>query len=223
MDSNMYSYARHYNSADLHDVPVASSSYHPQTAYLQSQSTRMSFSGPSHSSYIPEPQQDVQNSYISSESLSASHHILMDPSSVPHMRHQTTSSTSSASSTSHGTISMRRGSPSSPLSPDLPLPQGPRPRRSPASRHLALPDDIDDDSDDEPLPPNASERERSEWKKRRNTKAARRSRKRKMIYTERLEANVEKLRLEKEMWRTRALTLRQLLKSHNLPCPDFED
>ncbi|KAJ3796334.1 hypothetical protein GGU11DRAFT_686002 [Lentinula aff. detonsa] len=130
---------------------------------------------------------------------------------------------SSASSSGRGTTNPRNGSPKSPRSPDHPLPQAPRTRRSPASRHLPLPDDFDDDSDDEPLPPNASERERLEWKKRRNTKAARRSRKRKMIYTERLEANVEKLRLEKEMWRTRALTLRQLLKSHNLPCPDFDD
>ncbi|KAJ3785595.1 hypothetical protein GGU10DRAFT_354351 [Lentinula aff. detonsa] len=213
MDSGMYSYPHHYNPAEMQDVPVASSSYDPLTAaYLQNQSARMPFSGTSHSSYAPEPQQDSQSSYLGSESLPTSHHPYMDLSGL-----------SSASSSGRGTTNPRNGSPKSPRSPDHPLPQAPRTRRSPASRHLPLPDDFDDDSDDEPLPPNASERERLEWKKRRNTKAARRSRKRKMIYTERLEANVEKLRLEKEMWRTRALTLRQLLKSHNLPCPDFDD
>ncbi|KAJ3755322.1 hypothetical protein EV360DRAFT_72960 [Lentinula raphanica] len=208
MDRRMYSYPHQYNPSEVQDVPAASSSYDSQTAaYLQNHTTRMSYSGSSQCSYIPEPQQGSQSPYLGSTSLPPSHHTYMDLSNV------------SVPVPSHN----RNGSPKSPNSPDIPLPPVPRPRRSPASRHLPLPEDFDEDSDDEPLPPNATERERIEWKKRRNTKAARRSRKRKMIYTERLEANVEKLRLEKEMWRTRALTLRQLLKSHNLPCPDFED
>ncbi|KAJ4465700.1 hypothetical protein C8J55DRAFT_249549 [Lentinula edodes] len=222
MDNNMYSYAHHYSPADLQELAVASGSYDPRTAaYIQS--SRVPFSGASHGSYIPESQQDPQSSYIDPESLSTSHHTFVNPSSVSRLQQQVPPSTSPTSSTGRGAIGMRHGSPNSPHSPDIPLPQAPRPRRSPASRHLALPDDIDDESDDDPLPPNASERERTEWKKRRNTRAARRSRKRKMMYTERLEDQVEKLRTEKEIWRTRALTLRQLLKSHNLPCPDFED
>lgn len=176
------------------------------------------------SSYILEPQPDPQSSYIPAEPQS-DQYILEPPSSShrtysPSHAHNASSS-SSSSSTPGLTHHRRHSSPNSPLSPDVPLPRTVA-RRSPNQRFLALPDD-NDSSDDEPLSPNATEKERAEWRKRRNTKAARRSRKRKVQYTEQLEAIVEKLQREKDMWRTRALTLSQLLKGHNIPSPTFED
>ena len=38
-----------------------------------------------------------------------------------------------------------------------------------------------------------------------------------------LEKSVEKLTTEKEIWKTRALTLRYLLNNNGIPCPDFDD
>ncbi|KAF9059331.1 hypothetical protein BDP27DRAFT_1341678 [Rhodocollybia butyracea] len=218
MDRDMFSYP--FNTADMHDASAAPSSYELQ-AFIDS--SGMASAEPSQNPYLPQ-RRDSQNSYISpNESIQGPHHALPSPPALPsHTLHS--HSNSSSSSSSAGPRSRRQGSPNSPLNMDLPLPYPqPRSRRSPNQRILPLPEDFDDDSDDEPLPPDASEKEKSEWRKRRNTKAARRSRKRKVLYTERLEASVAQLRLEKETWRTRALTLRQLLKSHSLPCPDFED
>ncbi|KAF5332455.1 hypothetical protein D9611_005355 [Ephemerocybe angulata] len=76
---------------------------------------------------------------------------------------------------------------------------------------------------EEPLGPNATDQDKIEWKRRQNTLAARRSRKRKLMQQQQLEQAVEDLTREKEIWRTRALTLRQLLISHGILCPDFKD
>ncbi|KAE9402175.1 hypothetical protein BT96DRAFT_918377 [Gymnopus androsaceus JB14] len=95
-------------------------------------------------------------------------------------------------------------------------------RRSPTVQaHMS--DDEDDELTEEPPAENATDQEKIDYKRRQNTLAARRSRKRKLVYTQQLEGTVDRLTMEKEMWRTRALTLRQLLRSHNLPCPDFKD
>ncbi|KIK64015.1 hypothetical protein GYMLUDRAFT_161993 [Collybiopsis luxurians FD-317 M1] len=96
-------------------------------------------------------------------------------------------------------------------------------RRSPNQVLHVLEEDEDDELTEEPLPENATDQEKIDYKRRQNTLAARRSRKRKLLYTQQLEATVERLSAEMEMWRTRALTLRQLLRSHNVPCPDFND
>ncbi|KAF5391210.1 hypothetical protein D9757_003077 [Collybiopsis confluens] len=95
-------------------------------------------------------------------------------------------------------------------------------RRSPPQA-LPMSDDEDDELTEEAPPENATDQEKIDYKRRQNTLAARRSRKRKLLYTQQLEVTVEHLSAEVEMWRTRALTLRQLLRSHNLPCPDFHD
>ncbi|KAF9070733.1 hypothetical protein BDP27DRAFT_1196794, partial [Rhodocollybia butyracea] len=95
------------------------------------------------------------------------------------------------------------------------------PSQTQSSRYLS--EDEDDELTEEPLAENATDQEKIEYKRRQNTLAARRSRARKLVYTQQLEATVEHLTQQKEMWRTRALTLRQLLKSHNIPCPDFKD
>ncbi|KIK71474.1 hypothetical protein GYMLUDRAFT_33651 [Collybiopsis luxurians FD-317 M1] len=74
-----------------------------------------------------------------------------------------------------------------------------------------------------PLPPNASEEQRKAWVKRRNTRSAKLSRMRRMLYIRRLEEDVETLKREKERWYTRAQTLRQLLISNGISIPPFID
>jgi hypothetical protein len=81
----------------------------------------------------------------------------------------------------------------------------------------------EDELTEEPPASNATDQEKIEWKRRQNTLAARRSRKRKMLNVQRLEESVERLTREREVWKTRALTLRQLLHSHGIICPDFRD
>ena len=91
-------------------------------------------------------------------------------------------------------------------------------------RHSRAPsDDEEDELNEEPPAPSASEQEKSGWKRRQNTLAARRSRKRKLLYQQSLEMTVERLTMEKEVWKTRALTLKQLLQGHGITCPDFND
>lgn len=83
--------------------------------------------------------------------------------------------------------------------------------------------DEEDELTEEPPAANATDQEKIEYKRRQNTLAARRSRKRKMQYTQNLQETVEKLMIEKEVWKTRALTLKQLLQSHGVACPDFPE
>jgi hypothetical protein len=89
--------------------------------------------------------------------------------------------------------------------------------------HSQPSDEEDDELTEEPPAANATDQEKIEWKRRQNTLAARRSRKRKMVYQQQLETTVERLTMEKEVWKTRALTLKQLLQGHGIPCPDFKD
>lgn len=58
-----------------------------------------------------------------------------------------------------------------------------------------------------------------EAKRRQNTLAARRSRKRKLEYQRELEASVEKEKEEKDQWKTRALFYKALLESHGHDVP----
>jgi len=60
-------------------------------------------------------------------------------------------------------------------------------------------------------------------KRKKNTIAARKSRMKKLEQKAALEKSVEKLTTEKEIWKTRALTLRSLLNNNGIPCPDFDD
>lgn len=84
-------------------------------------------------------------------------------------------------------------------------------------------DEEEDELTEEPPASNATDQEKIEWKRRQNTLAARRSRKRKMQNVQRLEETVERLTREREIWKTRALTLKQLLISHGIICPEFRD
>ncbi|KAF5328276.1 hypothetical protein D9758_017847 [Tetrapyrgos nigripes] len=65
--------------------------------------------------------------------------------------------------------------------------------------------------------PNASEKEQIEWKRRQNTLAARKSRKRKLEHQQSLENKVDDLMVEVERWKTKAQTLEQILRSHGVP------
>jgi len=60
-------------------------------------------------------------------------------------------------------------------------------------------------------------------KRKKNTIAARKSRMKKLEQKAALEKSVEKLTTEKEIWKTRALTLRSLLNNNGIPCPDFDN
>jgi len=91
-------------------------------------------------------------------------------------------------------------------------------------RSLSQPSDEEEDElTEEPLSANATDQEKIEYKRRQNTLAARRSRKRKLMHQQQLEEAVERLTREKEIWKTRALTLSNLLRSHGITCPDFHD
>jgi hypothetical protein len=83
--------------------------------------------------------------------------------------------------------------------------------------------DEEDQLEDEAftLPPNPTEQELIEAKRRQNTIAARRSRKRKLEYQRELEDSVEAMKEERDMWKSRALTYHALIKSHGLDSPDF--
>ena len=61
-----------------------------------------------------------------------------------------------------------------------------------------------------------------EAKRRQNTLAARRSRKRKLEYQRELEMSIEREKEEKEMWRQRAMLYQAVLESHGHEVPSFE-
>ncbi|EAU86412.1 hypothetical protein CC1G_05406 [Coprinopsis cinerea okayama7 len=84
-------------------------------------------------------------------------------------------------------------------------------------------DEEEDELQEAPPGPNATEREQIEWKRRQNTLAARKSRKRKLEYQQKLESDVERLTQERDNWKTRALTLQSLLVSHGIRFNEFQD
>jgi hypothetical protein len=81
--------------------------------------------------------------------------------------------------------------------------------------------DEEDQLDDYVLPPNPTEKDLIEQKRRQNTVAARRSRKRKLEHVQLLEKSLEEERQQKEQWRQRALMLSSILSGLNQPVPDF--
>ena len=98
-------------------------------------------------------------------------------------------------------------------------------RTSPTTRRLSRSYPYSDDEEeplDKPLPDNATEQEKLDWRRRQNTLAARKSRKRKQDQMQQLQDDVQRLSKEKDVWRERALMMKQLLISHGLPSPNFE-
>jgi len=89
------------------------------------------------------------------------------------------------------------------------------------TRHQML--DGEEDELEEPLKPNATELEQIEWKRRQNTLAARKSRKRKLQHQQELENEVADLSADREKWKQRALTLQGVLQANGIPFSDFQD
>ncbi|KIM38238.1 hypothetical protein M413DRAFT_30359 [Hebeloma cylindrosporum] len=87
------------------------------------------------------------------------------------------------------------------------------------------------DSDDEGVSsegpenpgPDATEQEKIEYKRRMNTLAARRSRRRRLAQFHKLEEDVVRLNRERDIWKERALMMERMLSTHGLPCPNFEN
>ncbi|KAK7040786.1 hypothetical protein VNI00_009692 [Paramarasmius palmivorus] len=70
----------------------------------------------------------------------------------------------------------------------------------------------DDEEDElEALPPNATEKQQIEYRRRQNTLAARRSRKRKLLYQQELEETVERLQTAVETWKAKVELFRGIL------------
>lgn len=84
------------------------------------------------------------------------------------------------------------------------------------NRSQAFADEEDELAGDGPGP-NATEKEQIEWKRRQNTLAARKSRKRKLEHQQMLETRVDELTVEVERWKAKAQTLEQILRSHGVP------
>ncbi|EGN93964.1 hypothetical protein SERLA73DRAFT_145018 [Serpula lacrymans var. lacrymans S7.3] len=91
------------------------------------------------------------------------------------------------------------------------------------ARSQAFGDEEDQLNEDVVINSSMTEQEQIEAKRRQNTIAARRSRKRKLEYQRELEDNVEQYKRESEVWKSRALTCQALLRSHNIECPPFPD
>ncbi|KAH9891798.1 hypothetical protein C8Q73DRAFT_700911 [Cubamyces lactineus] len=79
----------------------------------------------------------------------------------------------------------------------------------------------EDELEDE-IPIDQNDLDAIEAKRRQNTLAARRSRKRKLEYQRELEASVEREKEEKEMWKRRAAVLQALLESHGHEVPSID-
>lgn len=117
------------------------------------------------------------------------------------------------------TQTRKYATPSSTSRKDVPAVFANKRKRGPAF------DDFEEDelASTEPLRPNATEKEKIEWKRRQNTLAARKSRKRKLEHQLYLETKVEGLEREVGMWKTRAKTLQSVLRNNNIPVADFPD
>ncbi|KIK55144.1 hypothetical protein GYMLUDRAFT_48095, partial [Collybiopsis luxurians FD-317 M1] len=87
------------------------------------------------------------------------------------------------------------------------------------TRTAAFGDNDEDDGEEVVMAapgPDATELEKIEYKRRQNSIAARRSRRRKLEYTRVLQLRVDELKMELEQWKTRAETLQEILRSHSI-------
>ena len=80
----------------------------------------------------------------------------------------------------------------------------------------------EEDELEEDVTLNVGDMDAIEAKRRQNTLAARRSRKRKLEYQRELETSIEREKEEKEMWKQRAMLYQALLESHGHDVPSFD-
>lgn len=91
------------------------------------------------------------------------------------------------------------------------------------ARATAFGDEQDELNEDVHISPSMTEQQQIEAKRRQNTIAARRSRKRKLEYQRELEESVEQYKRESEIWKSKAMTYQALLRSHNIEYPELPD
>ncbi|KAF7306017.1 BZIP domain-containing protein [Mycena chlorophos] len=89
--------------------------------------------------------------------------------------------------------------------------------------HSAAFTNDDDNEELPPLSPSATEKEAIEHKRRQNTLAARKSRKRKLEHQQMLEGEVSSLNADRDRWQARALKAQADLRAHGLPCEWDDD
>lgn len=77
----------------------------------------------------------------------------------------------------------------------------------------------EEDQLEEVCPPNATEAEQIEFKRRQNTLAARKSRKRKLAYQQGLESHIEDLQAQLSHWKARAEVCEEFMKEKGLSVP----
>lgn len=87
------------------------------------------------------------------------------------------------------------------------------------ARTAAFGKEDEDQLDEDGVAPSANDLDAIEAKRRQNTLAARRSRKRKLEYQRELEESIDREREEKEQYRSRCMMLEAYIKSHGLPVP----
>ena len=154
------------------------------------------------------------------------------PSSLPHSRSISSDSMLEYVQRGHPSLDLYKSNHTAPLqrseqsTPRLSVtpPTAHRTQKSPTSRRFSRShpySDDDEDPLDRPLPENATEQEKIDWRRRQNTLAARKSRKRKQDQMQQLQDDVQRLSKEKDVWKERALMMKQLLISHGLPSPNF--
>ncbi|KAF7316282.1 BZIP domain-containing protein [Mycena indigotica] len=76
--------------------------------------------------------------------------------------------------------------------------------------------DDDDEEELEPLLPTATEKEQIEHKRRQNTLAARKSRKRKLEHQRMLEGEITDLNADRDLWKSRALKAQDVLRANGI-------
>lgn len=89
----------------------------------------------------------------------------------------------------------------------------------PRSRQRGTPSEEDDEDYVDDLPPNATDKERAEHKRRLNTLAARRSRRRRLAEFQRLNDDVARLSRECDIWKERAMMMARMMSAHGISYP----
>lgn len=155
------------------------------------------------------------------------------PSSLPHSRSISSDSMLEFVQRAHPSLDLYKSNHtagslqrSEQTTPRLSLtpPNASRTQKLPTTRRYSRSHTYSDDEEDpldRPLPENATEQEKIDWRRRQNTLAARKSRKRKQDQMQQLQDDVQRLSKEKDVWKERALMMKQLLVSHGLPSPNF--
>lgn len=114
---------------------------------------------------------------------------------------------------------------SSPISPSESTASVPALSRSSSDRRQATPS-ASDDTDASPLPnlpSNATAKERADYKREQNKRAARRARRRREAQVSRMESDIGRLQREADIWRERVRMMEGLLEQAGIVVPSFPE